>query len=462
MVQRSAKKRGFQAISPTGIEYTAFGCKNTSLLIFLDVSVIRSIFSLFVIASVLVGIASGQTVSEDQLRELLAAGWNSPGPQAKAKAEAVYDQLPADWRATHALVLMHLKHYRYREAKPLLQEALQANPHRLPAREAMIWLALASKDYSLGLEHLDRLADSLVHWRNVESPDYEEDRLTESARFLGRMMAFLEGPAEDAAPANLVPVYKKRIVEKLPSNLDKAFLAGHERLVQDFVERSLKLDDALDTAQTEEAEQQVQKRQMLEQQKVAVAQQLAALAEAAEKASESLQKLVSQYDEQISQIQAQITPLRTQAEQIFAAETQARVEYDRWRLVAETTEDPLEQQFALRQQARWGNVINQRRAERAAVETQIAGLTRQGQQVTAQRQGAINRYEAQRKQRQQESSRLRTSQLRAGRQQEDLLKPATGLRKPKVRSLKAQLKALNTYEPFPAEREKLRLLDTFR
>jgi hypothetical protein len=406
-----------------------------------------------------------------QVSALFEAGWK-PSSKGLATSQALYQELrrndQVDPRVSFAYALVQMRNLKYDEAKKLLDLVLAARPGDTAARRAKIWVLMITQNYSAALVESDKLAGSLAAERHTPTqqkteqpaapPDASE---TSPAEFLGRVMGFIDGPAARAVPEHVRAEYGKRIVAPL-SSVDKVlFNAAHTSVQRRFAELSLDREQTQADAKVDQAKRQGRIQKELEQDRAAAASEKSGLQERSEKLAADSKRELAQLDAQARPLITRQTRLEAQGAAITREMAGLQVEIERLLVLADISEDVAEA-FELRAAARRLNVaLGRYDIDLRAINGELATLAGQRVQLAAQRQATVARSRAETDQIERRLGDLRTADRRISNEEKKANQPVAG-NTPAVVAMAAKARAFTTYEPFPFEEERARLLQSLK
>jgi hypothetical protein len=404
------------------------------------------------------------TADEDQVRlvqtveEILDAGWEKP-LSAFERSKETYDYHVAEapgrspW-LHYAFALVNVKHRHYPEALKLLDKTLALDETSLSAREAKIWLLIQLKRHEAAVVQLEQTAEAAGKAKDAAgvTPD-----LSETARYLGRMAGFLAGPLEGAVKAPRLDEAKAAITERLGESLAADFAAGVKEVEDQHTELFLTGEQARDEAKEADDKFKENEKQRLEDEKGNVAQRKEEIDALVAKIREETDADLSELDKRLDPLDRQLGQLNAQGEEVRIRLVQNEREISRWLDLADSTEDPGEQLRYRSEANRLSGFSVRLERDFAALDAQARRVRAEAAALVEQRNTVIQRYEAEMKRLGREAGDLRKQVRRIEKDEKDAAKPSSG-NVAAVRSLQAKAKSLNTYQPFPLEREKERVL----
>jgi hypothetical protein len=398
----------------------------------------------------------------EAIAKLLDVGWAAT-PKARAAADAQFDVVrmlsgpsPA---ALEASLLVLLQQRRYDDAARRAEDLLAKNPADLTAQRAKIWIAVVSKNYSAAMLAADKLGRQLA-----DDPPRAEDEQAihdELHAFLGRIFGFLGGPAAENVNQDERKASERQIADRIADTRRAKFEEARDGVVAKFLELTGDKDEERQRVIDQAAAARDKTLKELESENEAIAGRLKELDDRKGKLQAELRDEVAQIakdDQPLVQelarldargrainrdlliYESQISQLRTMAAgEMDPARRQAyEMEIDRLSFAASRLESDL---FSVRRLAdgvqaqRAALVARQRRAQAAAAD--------QAQKIDKESANLAKRDRVN------EALEKRVNKSPSGTTS-------------KARALAAQAMALSTYDQFPLEASRQRLLDSLR
>lgn len=149
---------------------------------------------------------------------------------ALARSQSLQTSRPDDPRIEYALALISLKNFQQTEAIAHLEAAIQVDPAYLPAWRLLLGLQLKGREYQKLTERLYELAD--VVGGAAEAPPPQQVR-EQTAEYLGRVVAFLQGPLGDYEVAEQACRLAQNLDALLGEDLHEAYTAGRIALTRE-------------------------------------------------------------------------------------------------------------------------------------------------------------------------------------------------------------------------------------
>jgi hypothetical protein len=394
-----------------------------------------------------------------QVSALLDAGWK-PSSKGLAAAEKLYAELTSggrtDPRVRYAFALVQMRNQDYDQAKKLLDTVLATDKKNVAARRAKVWVLTIMQQYAAALVELETLV------KQVAAAPASDDSTPDAApliEFAGRVMGFIDGPAAAALNEHVRSDYRKRLVAPLSATKRKSFDEGYNAVQRRFAELNLDRQQTRADAKADEQRRQERILQELERERAAVAEEKSALQGQAEKVASEAQREVANLDAQLRPLATRQTRLEAQAAAIVREMAGLEVEIARLWELSDLVEDPAEA-LRLRAEARrldlalgrYGVGLRAVEGELEAVAAQRITLARQRQLTVAQQRALGERIERR-------SADLGRAERRIATQEDRANQPPGGVTAAVV-SLSSRAKAFTTYDDFPFEEERARLLQS--
>ncbi|HZZ73222.1 MAG TPA: hypothetical protein VFE24_13280 [Pirellulales bacterium] len=408
------------------------------------------------------GLAAPDEAFKTAMTALLDQGWQaSPKDQTQDELAGYYARAaqarPGDARAPYAYALVQFRQHKYEAALKFLDEALALDKANGAARRAKIWLLVLTKKKSAALVEIDTLSKFFP--QQDAPPAAGNDEFVQTAAFLGRIYAYLEGPGLTTANNTSLLEHKTKLWERMPLPERSAFEKSFNRVASRFGE----LTHTKDQTQADEKAEQ-------ERQRATARADLLAEKSEAEKDLDGLdakaEKMRADLAQQTSDLDAQIAPLNTQLSQLAskAAALEGELAVLQNNVAgllnqAAFSKDPGEGS-ALRAEALRQDVLAARDdADLRAVQLQAADLTARRLLLVSRRQTAQNRAQSALDNLDNQEAPLRATLKRVAIEEQKLNKPIRASTT-RVTAMSNVLEALSTYAALPVEEEKQRLLDS--
>jgi hypothetical protein len=402
-------------------------------------------------------VAWGQASKSATIAQLLAIGWETK-PDARQQAEEAYrravEDLPGDRTVVYAYALVKLQQRQYSEAAKLLDQYLAIEKTDAFAWRAKAWVSMLTKNATGSVAEMDKVSQLLADRKNKLT----EEQQQELSGFLGRMIGFLEGPGEGSINAATLAATKKKFSERLTETQREAFDSGLSAVADEFGVHATAKDDAQAQEITTAEKLKREQLEQLDKDEVAIGARKEELKLAAQKVESEAQaenatyaKADQPFADNLSRLSAQAAAIDRDLSIVSSDIVAVRAQLAR-------EKDPV-----LRD--RYFNDLNRLQVLASRLDGDLAALEGRASTVQSQRAALAARHNQAQAGfarslalAQKEFLTLENREKRADAQRNKLKKPAAG-NTGKVISLNKQAIALTTYESFPLEAEKQRLLD---
>jgi hypothetical protein len=395
------------------------------------------------------------------IAKLLEVGW-SITPQARAAADQQYEEVVRlagkDTRALEASWLVLMQQRRFDEALKRLDEHLAKEPNDLAALRAKTWVQTVLKNYSAAFLSADRVSMLMAS----RPPQTDADRAVydEAVGFLGRLAGYFGGPISDAINQDERKGLEKKFLDRLPESQRTLFEDARNSVLAKFIEMS---DESTDARERATATAKAEKQKTL-----AELQADKEKLDAREKELEERKnKLNGEFKSELDDIAKLERPLVQQQAQLTARS--GILNSDLFNYSAQITnlqglasqeKNVGRQQQLLAQANSLSLVASRLEADLLAVnqllrglQVQRAGLQSRRSQAQASTASQIDRIDRELADLGKRERRNEGLEKRANR-------PAAATSK--IRALSSQATALSTYDAFPLEAAKARLLESLR
>lgn len=411
-------------------------------------------------------VAFCQGAFADDLRrqvEDLFAKSNKVSTSALQAAREHYSQIQATGKSKrlvdYAFALVLIEQQKFEEASQAMYELLKTTPDVLPFCRTSIWTQMVRKEYLEVLVAAESIAKTMSH----SAADEVTSEQHETARFLGVVVAYLEGPAASPRLERQTADAKQAIREALPLELvadfDNAFTATtetYEKMRDSATEAKEELSKIQAEAIRAQAEQIAKEKESLDKSKQAND-------EKAEKREKETEDEVANLRKKVENLQNEFT-----AAMILAAPLQARITQAQEAL-SDTT------QLAEQSDGSYVPVVTNIRRKQdleqllALLRAQLAPIQAQIMAINARAMALQNKYGTLLRQHNIDLQKLTGKEQELERQKAKLAriekvqsKVKPGLANAKTRSLTARMGTFSTYEPFPLVREKGRVIQALK
>jgi predicted nucleic acid-binding Zn-ribbon protein len=394
--------------------------------------------------------------------KLLDAGW-SVAPSARAAADAQYTELatvaPGNVHLLSASSLVLLQQRRYDEAGKRLDELLEVDPKNLLGLRARCWLATTLKNYGAAILFAEKLRAALPAESTQDLA--AEAAAREQLAFLGRLCGYLAGPAADGVDQDSRKALEKTILAGLGEERKVVFETARDGVTQKFFELT---DTKVETEKKNTEERTLEAAQTLQD----VENLRKAIDDRVKELNELAKKIQGEWNDELAEIMNLDRPLVAQL-----ARLQARANILNRDLVAyQSRINGLEALLFRERDPRVRNQIDRDIDNLTFLAARVSGeleiVNREGQAVEAQRAALAARtaraqanFGGQLDRINKELAELGKREKRADYEEKKAKRPVSSS-STKTIALASQATALSTYDKFPLEQAKQRLLEELK
>jgi chromosome segregation ATPase len=355
----------------------------------------------------------------------------------------------------YAFALVQMRNQEYDEAKKLLDLVLAVDTNDLAALRARVWVLMIRQQYAAALVDLETLAKQVVTPGAGAESEPDSARLVE---FAGRVMGFIDGPAASALQAHVRADYRRRLTSPLSAARGKSFEEGYQAVQRKFAEVDLDRRQTKADAKADEQRRQERALEDLENERAELTKEKSKLQEQAEAVAADFKQELTTLDGQLRPLVARQNRLEAQGAAIVREMAGLDVEIARLLELSDLVEDSFES-LRLRAEARRLDVaLGRYNVDLRAIETELAGVAAQRITVARQRQLAVAQQRARSDRIERRAADMRKSERRIASQEDRAQQP--GGATAAVVSLSTRAKAFTTYDDFPFEEERARLLQS--
>ena len=400
---------------------------------------------------------SAQVSPAVAISELLSVGWDTR-PEGRERAAAAYQQavedFPGDRQLVYAYALVRMQQRQYPEAVRLLEDYLSIERQDAQAWRAKAWLSMLMKNASASLVDLDKISQLVADEKTALTVAEQQELIG----FLGRMIGFLEGPGEGAVNSSTLSAAKRKIVDRLTGTQRETFDQNVSAVIDEFGVLATAKDDAqvqeIATAEKQKRDHLAQ----LDKNAIEIGARKEELKLAAEKIESEAQADNDTYSRADQPLAESLANLTSQAR--LAERELANVSVDLLSLRAQLARerDPIIRDRLFREIDRMEILAARIDADLLSLRRRAQGIQAQRATLSAKHNQAQASFTAGLAKAQKEFQTLENQLKRASAERSKLKRPAVG-NTGKVIALNKQAVALSTYETFPLEAEKQRLLD---
>lgn len=396
------------------------------------------------------------------IQRMFDVGW-SVAPAARTAADGLFDEarqtIGPDGRLITASALVLMQQRRYNDADKRFDELLVGDENNLLALRGKVWLAATFKNYPQALLAAERMSASLPVQESQD--EASESEVREQLAFLGRIFGFLAGPAGDKADQTARKTAEKKIIAKLSDGRRAVFEDARDGVLQKYVEMT---DAKLDTEEKNKKDRAADNEQTLadaEKERAEMADRAKELGDRREKLRKELADQLDELNKQDRPLQVEYARLEARAAPLNRDLAGFQLEINRLEALAARERDPNLRQQYLRESDRLAFLLNRIAGELRGLERQadvIAGqradLARRAQQLQNQIGGQVVGIDK-------ELSDQAKKEKRLGAIESKAKKPVSGVSQGTL-ALNAQVAALITFDKFPLEEARTKLLESFK
>lgn len=406
--------------------------------------------------------AADDAKGREAIAKLLDVGWAAT-PKARAASDAQYDEVrrlagptPA---ALEASLLVLLQQRRFEDATKRADELLAKNPADLTAQRAKIWIAAVVKNYSAAMLAADKLSQQLA-----DDPPRAEDEQAihdELHGFLGRVFGFLGGPVAENVNQEERKTYERRLVDRMTETRRTKFEEARDGVVAKYLELTGDKDDERQRVIDQAAAAREKTLKELESEKEAIAGRVKELDGRKDKLQADLRDELAEIAKDDQPLVQELARLdgraRSLNRDLFAYES----EISRLQALASAEMDP-------NRRLQWEIEIDRLSLAASRLQSDLFSVRRLAEGVQTQRANLLARQRRAQAAAADQAQRIdkETSNLAKRDRVNDAIekranKPASGTTS-KTRALAAQATALSTYDQFPLEVARQKLLESLR
>ncbi|MDA0658619.1 MAG: hypothetical protein O2931_09410 [Planctomycetota bacterium] len=380
--------------------------------------------------------------------ELLRSAWDT-SPSAKAALDEMYAKYAESSRSRalgDAYLIALVKQRRYDEALQWLGKPSDVHPHDILRGRTHVWILAATRKYEPAQVRLAELLAAL--------PTDPIDTWSPAERglllFAGRLTGYLLGPAATDASQRMYDQTLAPTVTNLPADAKAQFDLARQSVLDQYEELRKQVEDLRQLERQRQEESKAQEKERIEKQTVALQQRQADLDRQRDELRNSLREQLQSLAERDTEVAARLSQLGMTAEMLF--DSVVRSEWGIQNLIDlyENTEDDGLAFWWLRQidsldirQVR--DLRTLRDVERVAAATQAQRIQtqREASQVSQDARNQVQELE-------QERGRMVRWQKQLEKEQRKLDRTTASVSR-ELRVKQQQLKAIQTYEPYPLE-----------
>ena len=396
----------------------------------------------------------------DQVDRMFEIGW-SDSFEARARVDIEYDKsfktAPTDPRVEFAYALIKMRQRQYIPASEAVNRVITLDEANLDAWQTRIWLAAILKKYEVVLNDTDRLTQLLA---DKERKFAVEERLAAS-RYAGRLFAYLEGPASGSINAALVVRQKATILNRLPANETQAFREAFDGVTAKFRELTADQENADEQGRAAAAREREAKLLDLADERERTDDRRDDLAERRDRIQCERQQQRSAIAKSDRDLINRIAQLERQAIVVERELSGIQQEITRLNVFLDREQDPVVRDQILRDIARLSNLARQYERDLILIQRQAAGVNAQRVDLNRQRFAADRSANSELVEIDDDLGNL-TKRDRKVEIEEKRVRRSRPSSSRRARAIAAQATAFTTYEPYPLEQQKRRVLALFK
>lgn len=415
------------------------------------------VWLLLALASVLA--QADEAALRRQLADYLTACWGTDDA-AKMQADAKFAELEkiagVDPRAFYGHGLVMLYQRRYDDSAKAFDQVARVDEEHLPALKARVWISLLVKKYGDALTAMEDLAKAAGKLA-VDADN--KDAAEEAARFLGSTYGFVDGPLAETAALASRKSTEDVILESLSDEQRVKFIDARQAVIEKFTDLTTERADSRETAI---ADEEAEKQKILAD----VDKRRAEMQTQADELQERRAKVEGELKEELAEIAkldrpllTQLTALQAQSAALQTGADNVAIDIQRLegRLAGE--KDPVRRDQLRRDIRRLGTLLRQYDVDLATASGALAGVQAERATLFARQKTAERDLGGQLKSIDRQAAGFAAEERKLAGIEKRAKKPSNGSTG-KVNALGVTATALKTYEPFPIERERQRLLDS--
>jgi hypothetical protein len=407
-------------------------------------------------------VAAQENPAKAAVVKLLAIGWETT-PQARVAADEQYQVLRQHAGdhpiALSASLLVLLQQRRYDEAAKRADDLLEKSPGDLLALRAKVWLAIVLKNYSAALSSAEQLSEQLA--AAPPKDDLQQASHDELYGFLGRVYGFLGGAAAESVSQDDRKASERRVLERIAMDRQPIFEEARDGVVAKFVELTSEQDEQRERAASELAAAKDETLKDVAAEKQAIADRADELDSRRTKVNDELKAELEEIAREDQPLLQEFSRLDARAGILNRDLLRLDIQFRQLESDAAREKDPVLRQQLLREADRLSIIAS-------GVESDLIALNRLADGVRAQRAALLARQ--QKAQAAAAQTVNRTDQEMRDLAKRDKRNEAIGTRVARtkatppsmVRALAAQATAFSTYDQFPLEVARSKLLERVR
>jgi hypothetical protein len=392
-------------------------------------------------------------------KKFLLAGWERT-PKSRNESESWYQEAPAELRGhptvLWAYALNRMNHRRYRDAKPLVDQLAQTETRDWDVAYAQIWLATFVDDFDVGLMLMEKVKSRMDTAKDLSQQQKEENYFR-----LGRLLGYLEGPMGDRV--NLASLAKT--LNTLRTGIDDTVLQVFNEQREGVIKQYEQLMASRNQKQETQMESLVRQRQVdLEQQ----TNTLSEIDKQTNAARESRERVISEGQAEVNRRKERLDAVTSEWNRQQAAMAGVRADisalwFTIWQIddAIQRETDPVVRQQLILQRNYYVIQMNDRELYLRNLRIAGDGIYAELMSASASYDQAVGTVRSRVNSIDQSISSAQKARDRATRRIRSL-QAEPKVSNTLVATIDAQAEAMTSYDPFPAEMLKQRLLDSLK
>lgn len=407
-------------------------------------------------------LAADDAAEREAIAKLLDVGWKTT-PSARAAADVQFDaiqrQVGATPLALEAALLVLIQQRRYDVAARRADELLAKSPTDLTAQRAKVWIAVVLKNYSAAMLAADKLSRQLAE--DPPRADDEQAIHDELQSFLGRVYGFLGGPVADNVNQEERKASEREIAERITAARRATFEDARDGVIAKFLDLTGDKDDERQRVIDQAAAARDKTLKELESDKEAISGRLKELDARKSKLQSDLRDEVAEIAKDDQPLVQELARLDARAKSLNRDLFAYEAEIGRLRTLLDNEMDP-------NLRFRYQMEIDRLALAASRLESDLFSVRRLAEGVQGQRAALVARQRRAQAAAADQAQRIDKEIGNLGKRDrvndalEKRVNKAPSGTTSKTRALTAQATALSTYDQFPLEAARQRLLEVLR
>jgi hypothetical protein len=406
--------------------------------------------------------SADEAAANAALAQMLDDGWGTNAAFRTAgnkQRDAAFAAAGYSPQALYAVAVMYIKQGRYAEAQKLIDEHLSRDDASLVGQRARVWLSAILKNYSGAMISAEQLATSLPA-ASPEDKDADEAQ-RECIAFLGRIYGFLGGPAAGNVKLDERKTSERKVLATLSTERRALFEEARDGVLQKHLELIDEKDATADAAKEAAEDAKAKTLDEIAKEREERAARLKELQGRSDKLKGELRDELAQIAKEDRPLVNELAGLERRAASINRELFSVQSQISSVQAILDREENPNRRGFLLAELDRLLVFGSRLDGDLAALNRLAAGVQSQRAALAARQQKAQQDIGGQIKRINDEGNDLTKREKRAAAIEKRTERstpstPASAL------ALRATASALATYDPFPLEQEKARILKSLK